>query len=465
MGRLPDRDSNLVWVSSEGEDEKGSGVARIGALAAVIAGAVLVALLLFGGGDGYKLTATFNDAGQLVNGNQVQIGGVPAGTVEEIEITPDGRADVTLKVEEKFTPLPQGTRAVIKQRSLSGIANRFVDLQLGDGDGPKIADGGEIAPDQTDTAVDLDQLFNLFDPVARVAVQDFLEGSRKMIAGRGQELNRGTKYLNPALSTGGRLFRELSRDEVLLSRFLEDTSGLVGALAERRSDLTGSVRNLNATFGALRNEKGALAESIDRLPPFMRRANTTFVNLRTALDDVDPLVDASEPVAERLGPFLAQARGLARDAQPTVRDLSVTVRRAGAGNDLVDFFDSFPPLARTALDARQINGAKRRGAFPESVQAFKEAAPTIAFGRPYTPDFVGWLDDFSTTGAYDALGGFSRAGLYLDEILSGNTPVRQGQYKRCPGGAETPAEDGSNVLSATEQQELNCLDAHRGAGP
>jgi phospholipid/cholesterol/gamma-HCH transport system substrate-binding protein len=439
-------------------------VARVAALGAVIAAAVLVALLFLGGGDSYNVTARFLNAAQLVKGNEVQIGGVPAGTVEDIQITSDGRADVTIKIEERFTPLRVGTRAVIKQRSLSGIANRFVDIQLGDGDGAEIDDGSLLAEDSTDTAVELDQLFNLFDPVARVAVQDFLEGSRKMIAGRGQQLNQGTKYLNPTLSTGGRLFRELSRDEVLLGQFLEDSSTLVGALAERRSDLTGTVRNLNATFGALRNEKGALAESIDRLPPFMRRANTTFVNLRTALDDVDPLVDASEPVARRLGPFLAQARGLARDARPTIRDLSVTIRRGGEGNDLIEFADSFPALARTALDARRINGARRRGAFPESVEAFKAAAPTIAFGRAYTPDFVGWLDDFSTTGAYDALGGFSRAGVYADEILNGG-PLRRGQFKRCPGGAETAAEDGSNVLSAEEQSQLDCVDSHRGAGP
>jgi phospholipid/cholesterol/gamma-HCH transport system substrate-binding protein len=440
-------------------------VARVAALGAVIASAVLVALLFFGGGDGYKVTARFLNAAQLVKGNEVQIGGVPAGTVDDIQITSDGRADVTIQIEDKFTPLPVGTRAVIKQRSLSGIANRFVDIQLGDGDGAKIGDGSVLGEDSTDTAVELDQLFNLFDPVARVAVQDFLQGSRKMIAGRGQQLNRGTKYLNPTLSTGSRLFRELSRDEVLLGQFLEDSSTLVGALAERRSDLTGTVRNLNATFGALRNEKSALAESIDRLPPFMRRANSTFVNLRAALDDVDPLVEASEPVARRLGPFLAQARGLARDAGPTVRDLSVTIRRGGSANDLIEFADSFPALARTALDARRINGARRRGAFPESVEAFKAAAPTIAFGRPYTPDFVGWFDDFSTTGAYDALGGFSRAGVYFDEILAEGTPVRQDQFKRCPGGAESAAEDGSNVLSAEEQSQLDCIDSHRGTGP
>ncbi|MEJ7785309.1 MAG: hypothetical protein WKF96_10935, partial [Solirubrobacteraceae bacterium] len=254
---------------------------------------------------------------------------------------------------------------------------------------------------------------------------------------------------------------ELTKDEVLLRDFLGDSSNLVGALAQRRSDLTGAVRNLNATFNALRSEKDALAESISRLPPFMRRANSTFVNLRAALDDVDPLVDASEPVAARLQPFLAQARGLAADAKPTVRDLSRTVRRPGARNDLIEFFGSFPPLARTALDASQINGERRRGSFPEMAEALRAAAPTIAFGRPYTQDFVGWFDNFSTTGSYDALGGFSRASVEFDEILNGGVPARQDQFKRCPGGADAPAPDGSNVLSAEEQERLDCREADR----
>ncbi len=229
---------------------------------------------------------------------------------------------------DKYTPLRLGTRAVIKQTSLSGIANRYVDIELGGGTNQAIESGGKIGPESTETAVELDQLFDLFDPVARVAVQDFFEGSGKMIQGRGQELQRGIKYLNPTLSTSRRLFRELTRDEGLLARFLID-SGRLTALSERRTELTGLVRNLNGTFGALASEKGALAESIDRLPPFMRRANTTFVNLRAALDDVDPLVDASKPVARRLQPFLREARGLAEDGGPTLRDLSRTIKQPG----------------------------------------------------------------------------------------------------------------------------------------
>ena len=61
----------------------------------------------------------------------------------------------------------------------------------------------------------------------------------------------------------------------------------------------------------------------------MRRANTTFVNLRAALDDVDPLVDASKPVARRLQPFLREARELAANGGPTLRDLSRTIKQPG----------------------------------------------------------------------------------------------------------------------------------------
>ena len=111
-----------------------------------------------------------------------------------------------------------------------------------------------------------------------------------------------------------------------------------------------------------------------------------------------------------------------------------------------------------------MNGAVRRAAFPETSAALRAAAPTIGLGRPYTPDFVGWLDDFSTTGAYDALGEYSRAWINLSEFLYGPGP-KLGQFRRCPGANEPPAPDGSNVFSASEQATLQCDDAQRSVGP
>jgi hypothetical protein len=74
---------------------------------------------------------------------------------------------------------------------------------------------------------------------------------------------------------------------------------------------------------------------------------------------------------------------------------------------------------------------------------------------------VGWFDDFSTSGMYDALGGFSRAGVQLSGLTLnpgfGAAPltpeqrnqllgegVVTGRNNRCPGAVERPAADGSN---------------------
>jgi phospholipid/cholesterol/gamma-HCH transport system substrate-binding protein len=224
-------------------------------------------------------------------------------------------------------------------------------------------------------------------------------------------------------------------------------------------------------MGALGSQKEALAESIGRLPPFMRRANTTFVNLRSTLDQVDPLVEASKPVAKRLQPFLSQARAFAADAEPTVRDLSVTISKRGRANDLINLVQSFPPLAEIATVTKQRSYApggtphsvgETRGAFQESVDALKGGTGEISFARPYTTDFLGWFDDFSTTGGgFDALGATARGFITMSEFLHKDSLAYK-QYKRCPGAAEAPAKDGSNVLSADERERLDCDEADRG---
>jgi phospholipid/cholesterol/gamma-HCH transport system substrate-binding protein len=443
----------------EGADQRSPLMTRALVAGAVVAAAVLVALLLFTRG-GYAVEATFQNGGQLVTGNPVRVAGADVGSVKEVRVSDDGQAVVRFTVDDEYAPLRRGARAVIRPTSLSGIANRYIDLQLGPERGAEIEDGGRLGIDETQTVVEIDQFFNIFDPRTRAAVGDLAEGSAAMLRDRGRQINRAVTYLNPSLSTGARLFRELSRDELLLERFLVDSGRFVNTLAERRTDVTGLVSNANTAFRALGDQEQALAEAVVLLPDFMRRANTTFVNLRNALDDVDPLVDASKPVARRLAPFLDSARAFAADAEPTVRDLRLAIRRGGDANDLVELMDSFPPLTRAALDPRRVNGAVRRGAFPESEEALRESAETISLLRPYTPDLVGWFEDFSATGVYDAAGGFSRSQLNLSEIIYGSEPLTR-QYRRCPGGADAPAADGSNVLSAAEQRRLRCEESHR----
>lgn len=453
-----------------------SGVGRVAAIGAVVVAVALVAIVLFGGGGGgYTVTARFENAAQIVSGNNVIVAGVPAGSVKSIEITEAGQAEIEITVDDRYAPLRQGTRATIKQASQSGIANRYIELSIPDGRSQgEIEDGGMIDVDQTRTAVDLDQLFNALDPKTRRALQDFFKGSRDLYAGRAEQANEGFRYLNPALASSRRLFGELNRDTVVLERFLVDSARLVGAVADRRDDLSALIANLNATTRAIGSEKLALAEAIERFPGFMRRANTTFVNLRSTLDDVDPLVEASKPVADRLEPFFNELRPLARDARPTVRDLSTIVRRRGPRNDLVELTRTFTPLAEVAVETRERNGEQREGAFPETARATRETAPVIAFGRPYTPELFGWFDDFSTPGVYDALGGVLRFQVVANAFSAQGNPISLldrassfrdlydlNEYRRCPGGSEARAPDGSNVLSEEQRQQLECDEEDR----
>src|ERR671911_1950998 len=101
-------------------------VGRVAAVLALIGAVVVVLLLVLGGGSTYTITAQFENASQLVTGNNVNVAGAPVGSIKEITLADDGQAEVQIEIsDESYTPLPQGTRAEIRSQSLSGIANRY----------------------------------------------------------------------------------------------------------------------------------------------------------------------------------------------------------------------------------------------------------------------------------------------------------------------------------------------------
>jgi phospholipid/cholesterol/gamma-HCH transport system substrate-binding protein len=354
---------------------------RLAAIGVVVVAILVVAFLLFAkGGKKYEVEAYFVNAAQLVKGDLVQIGGVKAGSVKDITLTANGHARILMEIQTDYAPLREGTQATIRQASLSGIANRYVDLTMPPGDDTNtdtISSGGQIDINHTTTAVDLDQVFNTINRRTRESLQDFFQNSATQFRGKEEQQRVAYHYLNPALSTSSRLFRELNRDQPRLERFLIDSSRLVSALAEKRDDLTSLVSNLNTTFQATANQREALAESISLLPDFMRQANTTFVDLRFALDDVDPLVDASKPVAPKLNKLLLELRPFAHDARPTVRDLATIAFKEGPHNDLYDLEQtSAVGRSRSARSA----APSRRSPTPSATP--RPSSPSTAPTRP-----------------------------------------------------------------------------------
>jgi phospholipid/cholesterol/gamma-HCH transport system substrate-binding protein len=388
----------------------------------------------------------------------VQVAGVKVGSVAKIRLTDDGRAEVAMKIDDpEYRPLRRGTRAVIRQASRSGVANRYIDLQLPPGTATQtIRSGGAIGEGETTSAVDLDQLFNTFDPSTRKALSGFIRGENDVYVGRGAQAGAGWAYLNPALAASDRLFQEVNVDTPMLQQFIGATAKLVTDVAQRRAQLSGLVDHLATTTTALGRQNRALSDGIGRLPDFMRQANTTFVNLRATLDDAAPLVEESKPVARKLRPFFADLRPLARDARPTLRDLSRTIKADGPDNDLIELTRAAEPLRDSSVGSVQRNGKTREGAFPATTKALAGATPELATGRPYAPDLTGWFDDFSHSGLYDALGGASRAAPYVNLFANVNGVLKPlldkttqnaaldralstNQHWRCPGAAERGA--------------------------
>jgi phospholipid/cholesterol/gamma-HCH transport system substrate-binding protein len=431
-------------------------IGRAAALAAVLV-AILAVVLVLSANGGYQVRALFQNASQIVTGDQVEVAGNSVGSVSHIAITPNGLAELTLDITDpSYYPLRQGTDATVRLVSLSGIANRYVDLRLGPGNAPSIPSGSVIKTQNTTSAVDLDQLFNTLNAPTRQGLQAVIQGSAAEYAGRGGEAQLAWRYLNPAIASTSVLFAEINRDTSQFTRFIVDSSGLLRTAAQRSADLGMLVQNLASTTQALASQRTALGESIQRLPGFMRLANTTFVNLRRALDDVTPLVNVAKPVAPKLQRLLQQLEPLAIDSVPTVQDLANIVSSPGPNNDLIDLTNLGVPLAAVTVHPVQANGRLRPGAFPQTVVALNNSTPELATARPYAVDLTGWFEGYTHPGTIDANGSSSRIAPVISALSAGNPTywlqaflgigapggkplITTGQGDRCPGSMERGA--------------------------
>jgi phospholipid/cholesterol/gamma-HCH transport system substrate-binding protein len=430
--------------TSSGAVETGT-VARVAAVAALALAVVIVAVVVLGGSGGKTYYIDFQNAGQLVKGDDVQVGGRRIGSVKGLSLTNNNIARVKVTIEDAYVPLHQGTTGIVRATSLSGIANRYIALTPGPNSNRALPDGAKIGTDSTTSIVDLDQLFNTLNAPTRKGLQDFIQGSATQYQGKGVQANQSAKYFGPALSSTDQLIQQVLRDQGAFTNFLANSSKLVTAIAARRNDLSSLVSNANATAGAIAQENTAFNTDLALLPGTLRKANTTFVNLRATLVDLTTLVNTSKPVAPKLAPFFSALRPLVRDAVPTFQSLSKVLFLPGPNNDLNDLMKKLPALQNAA-----------KPSFAHSITALQKSQPVVSFIRPYTPEFVGWLRDFGQGASnYDANGHFAR----IQPIFNATSPnslvptpiptgdrfagLQQGNLQRCPGAASQYPPDGS----------------------
>jgi phospholipid/cholesterol/gamma-HCH transport system substrate-binding protein len=429
---------------------RGVSPARIAALVALAIVVIALAVVLLGGDGGHKYKLVFQNAAQLVPDNQVLIGGQSVGSVESIDLTDDNLAEIEVNVEQE---LHEGSTAVIRATSLSGVANHYISISPGPNSGPALDDDATLDLGSTTTEVDLDQFLNTFPPPVRRALGQFIRGNADQFRDRGEDANRTFKFFGPGLNRTSAFLGELNADQNLLERFVVSSSKLTTAVAQRGNELSSAISNASTAFGAIASQNEALDQTLRLLPPFMRQSNTTFVNLRAALDDLDPLVETAKPATKNLAPFLSELGAVLSKAVPVFKDFRLSVNRKGFANDTAETLASLPVVQERAATA-----------FPNAEQGIEDFQPTLNFARAYTPDiFNGFGRLGQITGYYDGNGHYARAQLVLNLFkrntgsgeLEPITPSEQydafggsaGARRPCPGGGTQPAPDGSNPFT------------------
>lgn len=425
-----------------------------GALLAVVA---IVLLLALAGGGGATYHLVFANAGQLVRGDQVQVGGVPVGQVKEIELLHDYRVRITIHVDSSLVPLHKGTTAEVRVPSLSTVANRYIALAPGPNNAPKLPAGSTLPTSATKETTDLDQLFNTFTPKTRRGVQELFQGSAESYTGVATQLQFDSRYFPPSINAIDHVLAELGGDSPLLESFLVESAKATTVLAGRSQQLTELVSHADTALGALGSQSESLTSALRELPRTLHEGNHLFTELPATLGDLRRLVDVSKADTKELPTFFSRLRALLPAATPLVSDFSQALSKPGQTNDLTEAALALPAAAKALATSS-----------PDNIRSLEESVPITALFGPYSPDLEGFIRAFGTTaGYYDANGNYARSGAVFPDFLQNSEGVlkpaepsqvlaglKSGQLRRCPGAATQPASDGSSPFSANGQ--LGC---------
>ena len=219
---------------------------------------------------GQQVVALFPSAVGLYKGDEVRVVGVPVGTIDKIE--PRARdVKVTMTVDGDVR-LPQDARAIVIAPNL--VSARFIQFAPAYTEGPTLADGAELGLDRTGVPVEWDDVKEqLTELSAQLGPQNGVQGP---LAG----------FVNQAAETfdgNGDSFRNALRE-------LSQTAGRLG---DSRTDLFGTIRNLQVLVNALANSNEQIVQfsnhvaSVSQvLADSSKDLDVTLGTLNTALTDV-----------------------------------------------------------------------------------------------------------------------------------------------------------------------------------
>lgn len=283
--------------------------------------------------DYREVRAEFNDVkGVFPGGHQVRINGVKVGVVSESKLV-DGRAVLTLKIEEKWGPIYKNAKMRI--RPVTPLQDLYVNVtDRGDRSAGEATKGDIIAAQQTQTPVDISRVLNTFSADTRERMTVLLSELGRGLDDGGVKLRESFAAAAPFLRVAERTTKLLAKRDRNVRRLVHNFGTLSDALAKKDKELNTFVTAGNATLGELaRNDErfGATFTSLAQLMPVMR---SSFASVRSLSGELDPALRSLAPVAaelesglEGLERFGSDARPALRALRPAVRDLDVMAKQ------------------------------------------------------------------------------------------------------------------------------------------
>lgn len=344
---------------------------------------LMVALVLAAGSvaavsmaeEDYELRILMPSAAGVFVGAKTVINGHQVGEVTGIGVQ-DDKARVTVAIDDEFAPVPAGTTARISWRSLVGV--RVVELVLPEKvDNPALPSGKLITSDTE--RVELDDVLAALDPKTRARLQSVVTHLRQTLEGRETDVKATVTSAGPTVHALGEVLRAVGQDGPAIRQLVAKLRRMVTTLSERDTELGGTVHNLGRLVGSTAQQQKQLKATLDELPSTVRQGSELFDRVPAAVDATVPLLRELRPatrelpeVARNLGPVLSELR-------PTVHALRPTL---GAARSLLA---STPELLDTAQQT-----------LPGARNAVDQVQPATRFLRPYTPELIGFIGNWTS---------------------------------------------------------------------
>jgi ABC-type transporter Mla subunit MlaD len=300
------------------------------------------------GGKKYELL--FDNAFGLTEGGDFKVAGVRAGQTSKFKVkTVDDRplAVVEAEVTEPgLADLRRDARCEIRPQSL--IGEYFVDCQPGTSD-ERLPEGGRVPVEQTSSTIAID----LVNDILRRPYQDRLRlivgelGAG--LAGRPGDLSAVLRRAHPALRETSETLRILGRQTDTIEKFIGDANTVVGALEDRKRDVSRFVREAGETAEISASRREQLGESFRRLPAFLTELEPYMGRLGDLTEAQTPVLRDLQSASGELDTFLTRLRPFTAEGLPAFKALgeaSVVGRRAVLKTD-----EELVELRRLAKDA------------------------------------------------------------------------------------------------------------------